>query len=267
MRRNPVILSTILFLCCAIPAVADPIISVAIIIDDIGISLKKGERAIQLPGAVTYALLPYGKHSITLAHRANDNGKEIILHMPMENVLDKPIDAGGLTHHLKKEEFQLTLNRAINRIPYISGINNHMGSYLTQRSEQMGWLMEELKHRELFFIDSRTTPKTLAAAIAREKRIPEMSRDVFLDNTKSFHEIDLAFQRLLKMARTNGSAIAIGHPFDTTLAYLETALPKLEGQNIRLLSASDILALQTLQRRQDLLVRYRSDESGTSGSK
>jgi|TARA_B100000315_G_C14596051_1_gene599489 hypothetical protein len=270
MSSKPVFLSFILSLCislsASLSALADEPVSVAVIIDDLGINLERGKRAIQLPGRVTYALLPYAKHSITLANEANAKGKEIILHMPMENVLDKPIDAGGLTHSLNKEEFQLTLNRAIDRIPHISGINNHMGSYLTQRSKQMGWLMDELKGRELFFVDSRTTPKTLAATIARQKRIPETSRDVFLDNTKTFHEIDLEFKRLLKLARANGSAIAIGHPFDTTLSYLEQALPKLESQNIQLLPASSILALQELKRARDLLVHTSVDEFGSLGS-
>lgn len=266
MGRKPVVFSIILFLCCSVPAAAERHVSVAIIIDDIGISLEKGQRAIQLPGNVTYALLPYARHSITLANQANEKGKEIMLHMPMENILDKPIDAGGLTHHLNKVEFQLTLNQAIDRIPHITGINNHMGSYLTQRSEQMGWFMDEVKQRKLFFIDSRTTPKTLAATIAREKRIPETSRDIFLDNTQTFEHIDRAFQRLLKLAHSNGYAIAIGHPYDTTLAYLEMALPKLDSQNIELLPASSILALQSLTRTHNLPVDNSSHDPSMLGS-
>lgn len=266
MGRKPVIFSIILFLCCSVPTAAEQYVSVAIIIDDIGISLEKGRRAIQLPGNVTYALLPYAKHSITLANQANERGKEIMLHMPMENILDKPIDAGGLTHHLNKVEFLLTLNQAIDRIPHITGINNHMGSYLTQRSKQMGWFMDEVKQRELFFIDSRTTPKTLAATIARQKRIPETSRDIFLDNTQTFEHIDRAFTRLLKLAQSNGYAIAIGHPYDATLAYLEMALPKLESQNIELLPASNILALQNLKRIHSMRAQNSSHAPSTLGS-
>jgi len=266
MAPKPAIFPFIPLLLCSVPVVADTPISVAVIIDDVGINLENGKRAIQLPGSVTYAFLPYGKHSITLANRANEYGKEVILHMPMENVHDKPIDAGGLTHHLNKKEFQLTLNRAIDQIPHAKGINNHMGSYLTQQPAQMGWLMDELKQREMFFIDSRTTPKTLAATIARKKLIPQTSRDVFLDNTKTYYEIDLAFQKLLKRARENGSAIAIGHPFEATLSYLEMALPMLESLNIQLVPASSILDLQMMKRKQELLAKSRTDESGTLGS-
>lgn len=266
MVRKPTLLFITILLFCNGAAVAEQPISVAVIIDDIGINLTNGARAIRLPGNVTYAFLPYANHSIELADKANEMGKEIILHMPMENVLNKPIDAGGLTHHLNKEEFQLRLNQAIDRFPNARGINNHMGSYLTQQSKQMNWFMDELKLRKMFFIDSRTTPKTLAATIAREKHIPETSRDVFLDNSKTLYDIDLAFQRLLKRARANGSAIGIAHPFDTSLTYLEMALPMLERLNIKLLPVSNILAIQRMKRNRQLLVKSGFDESGTLGS-
>ena len=260
------VFATVLFLFCNMQAIAGQPISVAVIIDDVGINLENGKRAIQLPGSVTYAFLPYARHSISLANRANENGKEVILHMPMENVMDRPIDPGGLTHYLNQDDFKFVLNRAIDRIPHIRGISNHMGSYLTQQPKQMNWLMDELKRREMFFLDSRTIAKSLAATIAKEKHIPQTSRDVFLDNTKTFIEIDLAFQTLLNRARKKGSAIGIAHPFDVTLAYLEAALPKLNSQNIRLVSASDVVALQTMQRNEALLVKSKSDESGTLGS-
>jgi polysaccharide deacetylase 2 family uncharacterized protein YibQ len=260
------VFTIVLFLFCNVQAIAEQPISVAVIIDDVGINRENGERAIQLPGSVTYAFLPYGRHSISLANLANENGKEVILHMPMENIMARPIDPGGLTHYLNEEDFKFVLNRAIDRIPHIRGISNHMGSYLTQQPEQMSWMMDELERRDIYFIDSRTTPNSLAATIAKEKHIPQTSRDVFLDNTKTVIEIDRAFQALLNRARKSGSAIGVAHPHDVTLAYLETALPKLNSQSIRLIPASDVVALRMMQRNQASLVESRSDESGTLGS-
>lgn len=225
---------------------ADTPAFVAIIIDDLGHNLRDGNRALGLPGAITYSILPYTRHSRFLALRATRSGREVMLHLPMENVRDHDIGPSGLTSRLQKSEFVSALHNALAEVPFVRGINNHMGSYLTQQSLQMHWLMAEISKQQFYFVDSRTTPMSVASDIAKQNQILESSRDIFLDNTRSFYAIDLSFRHLIRLAKARGSAIAIGHPHATTLAYLEIALPLLQDEGIQLISASTLLAMQSV---------------------
>ena len=124
----------------------------------------------------------------------------------MSNLIGHPIGPGGLTESLSEDEFLAAVAAAIKKVPHASGLNNHTGSYLTQQIQQMNWLMEDIKRRDFFFVDSRTTAKSVAHKVARRKQILTSGRDVFLDNDQSFFEIDRAFHRLIQVARRNGTA-------------------------------------------------------------
>jgi polysaccharide deacetylase 2 family uncharacterized protein YibQ len=217
---------------------------VAIIIDDIGNNLKSGERAVSLPLSLTYAMLPHSPFAASLAQMANQQGKEVMLHMPMANLGDAPLGPGALTVGQSRSEFIAAIDAAISQIPFIRGINNHMGSQLTQQPQQMNWLMTEIKFRNLYFVDSRTTPMTVASTLARERHVKSSSRDVFLDNEQSFESIDAGFKTLLAKAKQNGTAIGIGHPYPATLDYLARVAPSLNARNITLLPVSALIARQ-----------------------
>ena len=227
----------------ATPAVRPQRPSIALIIDDIGYNAALGEQAIALQGAVTFAVLPHTPHGKELAELANSQGKEIMLHAPMSNLANMPLGPGALTAELSKEVFVATLNEDIDAIPHLQGVNNHMGSALTEMAMPMQWVMEVLKARELYFVDSYTTAKSVAGKMAKEQQIPSMTRNVFLDNVQSHEDIDREFKKLIKMAREKGVAVGIGHPYKETLAYLEQALPLLEEQGIELISASQMIEL------------------------
>lgn len=218
--------------------------SITLIIDDIGYSAALGEQAIALPGAVTFAVLPHTPYGKELAELANQQGKEVMLHAPMSNLANMPLGPGALTEELSKEIFLTTLNADIDAIPHLQGVNNHMGSALTEMAIPMQWVMEVLKARELYFVDSYTTAKSVAGKTAREQEIPTMTRNIFLDNVQSHEDIDREFQKLLQIAREKGVAVGIGHPYKETLAYLEQALPLLEDEGIELITASKMIALQ-----------------------
>ena len=127
-----------------------------------GHNLARGKRAIKLPAPLAYSVLPHTNYSQQLANLAHDKGKQVMLHLPMSNVQECPPGPGALTALLKKPEFLKVLIAAINDIPNMSGINNHMGSSLTQEPVQMSWLMKEIKNQGLFFVDSRTTKYSIA---------------------------------------------------------------------------------------------------------
>jgi len=220
---------------------------IAIIIDDIGHNRDRGEQAIQLPGAVTYAVLPNSRYAAVLSKAAFQSNKEVIVHLPMENRNHFPMARDALTDNLTRQEFLASVDRSIAKVPHAKGINNHQGSYLTEQATQMNWLMDDLKSRNFFFLDSRTSPKTIAYKLALDKNILSGSRDVFLDNERTTFEIDKAFQYLVKLAKKRGTAIAIGHPHKKTLNYLAMAIPHLKQQGIKLLPVSNLMALQRIQ--------------------
>ncbi|PCJ17391.1 MAG: hypothetical protein COB04_08930 [Gammaproteobacteria bacterium] len=218
---------------------------IAIIIDDIGYSPYLGSQAINLPGPVTYSVLPHTPNGFRLAKQAYYLGKEVMLHAPMESLTQKRLGEGGLTLAMTEENFLQTLRENLSQIPFLAGVNNHMGSLLTQHSEPMGWFMEELMHRNMYFVDSRTTPSSIAAHTAEEFNIPYLIRDVFLDNDASLWGVHKSFLKLIDVARRDGSAIAIGHPYPSTLAYLAEAIPTLKQRGITLIPVSEMLETQT----------------------
>lgn len=222
-----------------------------IIIDDIGNNLASGKRAVQLPGKLNLAVLPHTPSSIELAQLAAAAGKEVILHAPMSNLHHKPMGPGALTQHMNEQEFRRALADNIRHIPHIRGVSNHMGSQLTSMREPMEWMMRELAPRQLYFVDSRTSHHTLAAHVASEHGIPNLSRQVFLDNEANPEAIHLKFQELLAHADQAGLGIAIGHPYPETLDYLQQALPTLAASGYRLALISEVLSdqVQVSQRR------------------
>jgi len=214
----------------------------AIIIDDIGYSAALGERSMALPGAFTYALLPMAPHSPRLARLGAQRGKEIILHTPMSNTRGLPLDAGALLETMTRAEFFQVLETNLNAIPQARGLNNHMGSLLTQRTEPMGWLMEFLQEQQLYFIDSRTSAKSRADETARLYHVPSRSRDIFLDHSRDPNQIAGQIDQAITLARDRGQALAIGHPYPETLALLEQLKPRLKAAQVSLVPVSELLS-------------------------
>ncbi|NND66934.1 MAG: divergent polysaccharide deacetylase family protein [Halioglobus sp.] len=212
-----------------------------IIIDDMGHSLARGRAALALPGKINFAVIPYTPHGVELAERAHDTGKEVLLHAPMSTVDNDPLSRGGLTSQMDREEFRATFAAALEQVPHVKGVNNHMGSDLTQRRPQMAWLMQELRGRELYFVDSRTSDKTVAATVAAEFSVPNISRSIFLDNDRDTKVIDERFQALLRKADSTGLGVAIGHPYPETIAYLKEELLTVHERGFRPVFVSEVV--------------------------
>lgn len=229
--------ATILF--CSVALALPP--TVVIVIDDIGYSYELGKQAIELPGPINYAVLPHTQNGAALAELAFQHRKEILLHTPMSTTSGRNPGTGTLTGELDKTQFLQRLTENLASIPHVTGINNHMGSLLTQKTQPMRWLMEELKRRQLYFLDSRTSALTVAQYQASLHNIPNTKRDVFLDNQRNPSAIRAQFERLLAIANTNGSAVAIGHPYPETLAVLKEVLPTLAIRGYQQKLMSDFL--------------------------
>lgn len=223
------------------PAAPESDAILVLILDDLGNNLEAGQRALALPGPITFAVLPYTPHARTLAEQAHAAGSELMLHAPMSNLSDMPLGMGGLTPDLTEQDFRRTLEESIRQVPHIKGVNNHTGSDLTARRQPMQWVMDVLKGEDLYFVDSVTTGDTVAAETAEAVGIPTLRRQVFLDHSRDPVAIDREFRRLLDIARQEGRAVGIGHPYPETLDYLEQALPQLNALGYRLQSVSGAL--------------------------
>ncbi|MEW8506752.1 MAG: divergent polysaccharide deacetylase family protein [Candidatus Thiodiazotropha sp.] len=216
-------------------------VKIALIIDDLGNQLTAGERALALPGAITYAFLPQTPFAWQLASKAYELNKEVMLHQPMESDNGNRLGNGALTLDMSKQEFTQTFRRNLASIPYVAGVNNHMGSLLTRDPTAMRWLMSELRDSGLYFIDSRTTDSTVAERIANRALVSASRRHVFLDNQLQASAIRGQLDTLIEMAREQGSAIGIAHPYPQTLALLQQELPRLQKQGVELVPVSELV--------------------------
>ena len=241
---------------------------IALIIDDLGYQLKNDERAINLAGQISYAFIPNTPHARKLANLAHKNNKGIMLHLPMESEQARRQEPGVLTTAMEQQEFIYLVKQSLATIPNVSGLNNHMGSLLTQSNKHMQWLMAYLSsidyanglyNDELFFIDSRTSDKTVAENIANQYQIPNTRRNVFLDHVNTRQAIEEQFQRLIKLAKKNGSALAIGHPYQHTLSILEEKLPQLEENGIKLISVRELINIQRNCATQACIVKIKQE--------
>lgn len=223
-------------------------IHISIIIDDLGDQWRNGLRAVNLPGQITYAILPHTPYSVRLAQRAHAEGREVMLHFPMASTRRLRPGPGAVDVSMNQLSFRAQARENLAAIPFIRGVNNHMGSQVTPSLEHMGWLMDDLALRgDLFFVDSMTIGTSVAGMIAKEKGIPTVKRDVFLDNQRDTVSIRRQFRKLIRLAKLRGYAVAIGHPYPETLALLEAELPKLAAQGITLVAISSLIQKQRQQ--------------------
>lgn len=224
---------------------------IAIIIDDLGYELQAGRRAIALPGPIACAVLPGTPRGRLLAEAAHAEGKEVLLHLPLQALADvgNPTRASDVPHaghelnlDMSRRQFSDAFAASLAAVPHVSGVNNHRGSLLTRHPGHMRWLMDEIsRHGDLLFIDSYTTADSVALQIAREQRVPAARRDVFLDPDPSPDTIAREFERLKSLAQKRGAAVGIGHPYPATLSFLEAELPTLREQGFELVSLQSLL--------------------------
>ena len=215
---------------------------VAIIIDDLGYDKKIARKLSQLNGGITFSILPHSPYQESIARLAQKNGLSTMLHLPMEpfeypNINPGP---GTLLTSMTPDQLIRQLEENLASVPHITGVNNHMGSKMTAESSQMYQIFSVLKKRNLFFIDSRTSDKSLCKPSARLFQIPFAQRDVFLDHSQDPDFIRKQIRELIRIAQRNGQAVGIGHPHTITYEILQEMMPELE-KKVKLVPASAIV--------------------------
>lgn len=217
----------------------------SIIIDDLGNNYEHGRTVINFPAALTLSILPQTTFATTLATQAHANNKEVMLHLPLQSVEHHKLSPGTLKLHMTRQQFDQSLRESLASVPHVRGINNHMGSLLSQHPGHMDWLMAEISALDnIYFIDSLTSHKSVIADTASHYRIPNLERDVFLDPDAKPETIRKQFDRFIDVAKRKGYAIAIAHPYPTTLSFLRNNLDKLAEHGIELVPVSKLLELR-----------------------
>lgn len=214
-------------------------IRVAIVIDDMGYR-NTDKNALNLPGEITYAFLPHTTYGKKLAVQANSDNHDVLIHVPMESENRKKLGPGALTSSMNERAFNQSLANSLAEIPFAIGINNHMGSYLTQLYRPMTWTMTFLKQHQLLFLDSKTSALSQAKQAAMDIGVPVKSRQVFLDNELSEQYISQQFNQLIAIAKKQQAAIAIAHPHPETVSILNKLIPTLKSHNIELVPLSQL---------------------------
>lgn len=212
---------------------------IAIIIDDIGAKASDA-KAFTLSKEVTFSILPHTNYSTEFSYWASQQNREVMLHMPMESLHKDNLGPGPILANMYPMEVKSALLNALETVPHAVGVNNHMGSKLTQMTLQMNSLMQVLETNNLFFVDSRTTKFTKANIIAHKMGVKSASRHIFLDHVQTEAFLEQQFNKLIKRAERSGKAIGIAHPYPVTLAFLNKKLASLPS-NVEIITVSEYL--------------------------
>ena len=215
----------------------------ALIIDDGGYNADNFRKMLRVGKPMTFAILPntpHGKEAAMMAHRA---GCEVMLHLPMEPKEEEmySLENGTVKTGMKPAEIQKILRDDLNQIPYVKGVNNHMGSKATEDPKVMQALMAALKKGGLYFIDSHTSPHSRGPEAARRAGVAFWQNDGFLDRQENLEKIKKAIRLAMRKAKKEGKAVAIGHPHPVTAQAIREMIPEVEKEGIRLVFASEVV--------------------------
>lgn len=215
---------------------------IAIILDDAGYGLSDDALSLIEEGfPLTIAILPELSFSKETAEIVHKNKGEVFLHLPME-AMKNGKDKGVIGSFMEGEKIKKVINDAISNIPHCVGVNNHMGSKATADTEVMKPVLEVIKEKNLCFVDSLTTSKSIAYKLAKEMGVSSGSRDIFIDNNDKREDVLFYLYELIKIARKKGFAIGIGHIYKkATISILKEELPNLEKAGIELVPVSAIV--------------------------
>ncbi len=214
-----------------------------IVIDDMGRDLEAAHKLLALNYPLTFSVLPYLQYTRETAQEAHRRGREVMLHLPMEPEASAHASPGegALLVGMNEADVQKIVTDDLATVPYVMGVNNHMGSRATQDPALMADLMKILADHRLYFIDSRTTGSSAALAAAERRGLPSFYRSVFLDNTESVEYTLGQLREFQRKVEEEGVALAIGHPHPTTIAALAKFLPEMDRVDIEIVPPSQIV--------------------------
>lgn len=217
-------------------------VRIAIVIDDMGGSPKRTKEITALKAPLTASFLTFAPHLQQQVAQSKQAGHEIMIHVPMQPQSNIYVSEDVLKVDMSAAQIETGFAQMLQKFDEVKGINNHMGSRFTEHGDKLAPVMKLLAEKHLFFLDSKTTPKSAAEKVARQYKVPYLHRHVFLDNNNDFDYIMGQLAQTEKIARKNGYAIAIGHPKSQTSKALQVWLKTLDDKKIELVPLSALTA-------------------------
>ena len=195
--------------------------SLIFVIDDVGNSLEQLDRFLKIPGPVVFAVMPERRYTEESVKRIKASGKMVIVHQPMEPVGNADPGKGAIYVDMDEDEIIKTLEENLRSVGPVTGINNHMGSKVTTDPETMKVVLNFLKERKMFFLDSVTNTNLVGSELALEIGVPYLKRNsMFLDNESDRESVLSAIKKGQETAEKKGHAVMIGHVMTESLAEL-----------------------------------------------
>jgi polysaccharide deacetylase 2 family uncharacterized protein YibQ len=219
---------------------------VAIIIDDIGFDLKIVRELAHIPEPIAFAVLPHTPHAVKAAEILRAAGKEILLHLPMEPRFypGQSPGPGALMVDMDEEEIRKQIREDLSVGPFVSGVNNHMGSRFMEDEKRLDIVMDELRKRELFFVDSRTTADTRGRECADRAGVRFAERTVFIDNAPGYATaLENLTGALRKKQKDDGPILIIGHPHRETVQAIRNVLSIWRKKGVEVIPVSACLRI------------------------
>lgn len=188
-------------------------LKIAIVIDDFGYNAEGTKEMLELKIPLTAAVIPFEIKSKEVSELAISNGKEVIIHMPMEaeNGNRGSLGKRPITTDLCDEEIENRVKAAIEEVKGAKGLNNHMGSKATKNERVMNSILKVIKENNMFFLNSKTSGKTTSRDICDKLGIKYYERDVFLDHVSTQENVEKSLEKAYEIAKEKGYAIVIGH--------------------------------------------------------
>jgi polysaccharide deacetylase 2 family uncharacterized protein YibQ len=214
---------------------------VAIIIDDMGMDMENARKLGAIDADITFSVLPQEKYTQEVGVYLHKHGKEVLLHLPMEGGNGKSPGLGAIFHDTDPAQAQKILEDSLGRVPMAIGVNNHMGSVVTQNELIMKALFSTINKHGLFFIDSLTSGNSVCRVVAAKEELPFKARDVFLDNDQTYQYIAGQLDELVLVAKHRGEAIGICHPHPATVEVLIKEVPRLKEKGIEVVRVSRLV--------------------------
>ncbi len=218
-------------------------VMIAVVIDDMGVSVPHTRDILSLEKPITASFLTYGAANSKQVKEAKEKGFEVMLHVPMMPHVKADLAPVTLSPNMSEDEIKNDFVQMLDRYKGLGmkGVNNHMGSLFTEDEKSLGYVMQVLKERNLFFLDSKTTAKSVGEKVAAEYGVPYIARDVFLDNENDYNYIMKQLRQTEKIAHMRGYAVAIGHPRTQTYLALRDWIKDLPERKIRLVRLGDLV--------------------------
>lgn len=213
----------------------------AIVLDDWGYNKKNVDLLFGIKQPITLAVLPNLPYSKMIAKEARKRGYQVVLHLPLEPRSNKPLEKGTICTWMAKDKIVDLFSKAYEAVPNAEGVSNHMGSKATEDPKVMGTIFEQMKKRNLFFLDNYSTHKTVCKKVSYKCNLKFASRDVFLDNEDDQKKIKRNLSELVKKAKAKGFAVGVGHDKRNTILAIKDFIPEFEKANVKIVKLSELV--------------------------